>query len=47
MAAPGFYEDRAGAQPVIDRHQRLMWQVGELMSQWEELQSLSDQPTEA
>jgi ATP-binding cassette subfamily F protein 3 len=38
MAAPGFYEDRAAAQPVIDRHQSLMWQVGDLMHRWEELQ---------
>ena len=47
MAAPGFYDDRAAAQPVIDRHQALMWQVGDLMHQWEELQSLSDLPTKA
>jgi ATP-binding cassette subfamily F protein 3 len=47
MSAPGFYEDRAGAQPVIDRHQALMWQVGDLMHQWEELQALTDLPTEA
>jgi ATP-binding cassette, subfamily F, member 3 len=47
MSAPGFYEDRAGAQPVIDRHQSLMWQVGDLMHQWEELQALDDLPTEA
>jgi ATP-binding cassette subfamily F protein 3 len=47
MSAPGFYEDRAGAQPVIDRHQSLMWQVGDLMHQWEELQGLTDLPTEA
>jgi len=40
MSAPGFYEDRTGAQPVIDRHQALMWQVGDLMQQWEELQSI-------
>jgi len=32
----------AAAQPVLDRHQALMWQVGDLMHQWEELQSLSD-----
>jgi ATP-binding cassette subfamily F protein 3 len=38
MAAPGFYDDRAAAQPVIDRHQALMWRVGDLMHQWEELQ---------
>jgi hypothetical protein len=47
MSAPGFYEDRSAAQPVIDRHQALMWQVGDLMHQWEELQSLSDRVTEA
>ena len=39
MAAPGFYDDRAAAQPVIDRHQALMWEVGDLMHQWEELQA--------
>jgi len=39
MSAPGFYEDRAAAQPVIDRHQALMWEVGELMNQWEALQT--------
>jgi ATP-binding cassette subfamily F protein 3 len=39
MSAPGFYEDRAAAQPVIDQHQALMWKVGDLMHQWEELQS--------
>src|SRR5262249_26139508 len=44
MSAPGFYDDRVAAQPVIDRHQALMWQVGDLMHQWEELQSLVDQP---
>jgi ATP-binding cassette subfamily F protein 3 len=46
MSAPGFYDDRVAAQPVIDRHQSLMWQVGDLMHQWEELQSLSDLSTE-
>jgi ATP-binding cassette subfamily F protein 3 len=39
MAAPGFYDDRAAAQPLIDRHQALMWEVGDLMHQWEELQA--------
>ena len=38
MAAPGFYDDRASAQPVIDRHQALMWEVGDLMHQWEQMQ---------
>jgi ATP-binding cassette subfamily F protein 3 len=39
MSAPGFYDDRTAAQPVIDQHQALMWKVGDLMHQWEELQS--------
>jgi ATP-binding cassette, subfamily F, member 3 len=47
MSAPGFYDDRAAAQPVVDRHQALMWQVGELMQQWEELQSLASQPQQS
>ena len=47
MSAPGFYEDRVAAQPLIDRHQALMWQVGDLMSQWEVLQSLANEPTQA
>ena len=42
MAAAGFYSDRAAAQPVIDRHQALMWEVGDLMHRWEELQSAHD-----
>ena len=46
MSAPGFYENRAAAQPVIERHQALMWQVGDLMHQWEELQSANDLATE-
>ena len=38
MAAPGFYDDRDASKPVIDRHQALMWEVGDLMAQWEALQ---------
>jgi ATP-binding cassette, subfamily F, member 3 len=38
MAGEGFYDDRGKAQVVIDRHQALMWEVGDLMHQWEELQ---------
>ena len=37
MAAAGFYDDRDTSQPVIDRHQALMWEVGDLMQQWEDL----------
>ena len=39
MSAPGFYDDRDAAQPLIDRHQALMWEVGDLMNQWEALQT--------
>jgi ATP-binding cassette subfamily F protein 3 len=38
MATTGFYDNRNEAQSVIDRHQTLMWELGELMHQWEELQ---------
>jgi ATP-binding cassette subfamily F protein 3 len=39
MAAPGFYDDHEAARPVIDKHQALMWEVGDLMNQWEALQT--------
>jgi ATP-binding cassette subfamily F protein 3 len=39
MSAPGFYDDRDAAKPLIDRHQSLMWEVGDLMNQWEALQT--------
>jgi uncharacterized coiled-coil protein SlyX len=42
MSAPGFYDDREAAQPLIDRHQSLMWQVGELMHQWEALCEIAE-----
>jgi ATP-binding cassette subfamily F protein 3 len=38
MAAPGFYDDRDASKAAADRHQALMWEVGDLMSQWEALQ---------
>ncbi len=43
MAAAGFYQDREAAQPTIDRHQTLMWEVGELMHQWEALCEVLEQ----
>jgi ATP-binding cassette subfamily F protein 3 len=38
MSAPGFYENHETSKPLIDRHQALMWEVGDLMAQWEALQ---------
>ena len=38
MATPGFYDDRGSSQAAIDRHQALMWEVGNLLAQWEALQ---------
>jgi ATP-binding cassette subfamily F protein 3 len=38
MTAPGFYDNHEIAKPVIDKHQALMWEVGDLMHQWEQLQ---------
>jgi hypothetical protein len=39
MATPGFYDHRDQAQAIVDRHQALMWQVGDLLNQWEMLQT--------
>jgi ATP-binding cassette subfamily F protein 3 len=39
MSESGFFEDSARSKPVIDRHQALMWEVGDLMAQWEALQN--------
>jgi ATP-binding cassette subfamily F protein 3 len=47
MASPGFYENREAAQPVIDRHQALMWEVGDLMHQWEEMSQHAERLTES
>jgi ATP-binding cassette subfamily F protein 3 len=38
MSAPGFYDNRDASRQVIDKHQALMWEVGDLMAQWEALQ---------
>jgi ATP-binding cassette subfamily F protein 3 len=38
MAEPGFYDDREASRAAVDRHQALMWEVGDLMAQWEGLQ---------
>jgi ATP-binding cassette subfamily F protein 3 len=38
MATPGFYDDAAASRAVIDRHQAAMWEVGDLMGQWEAMQ---------
>jgi ATP-binding cassette subfamily F protein 3 len=39
MAAPDFYADHERSKPVFARHQALMWEVGELLEQWEMLQN--------
>jgi ATP-binding cassette subfamily F protein 3 len=38
MTTAGFYDDREGSKQVVDRHQALMWEVGDLIAQWEALQ---------
>jgi ATP-binding cassette subfamily F protein 3 len=37
MGDPAFYARPDGGKPLIDEHQSLMWQVGELLGQWEML----------
>jgi ATP-binding cassette, subfamily F, member 3 len=39
MSAATFYDDRAAADAAIARHQKLMWEVGDLMNRWENLQN--------
>jgi len=39
MAAPGFYDNHQEAKPIIERYQALMWEVGDLLNQWEMLQN--------
>jgi uncharacterized coiled-coil protein SlyX len=43
MAEPGFYDDRARAAEAAQEHERLMWETGELMDQWEGLQAEVDE----
>jgi ATP-binding cassette subfamily F protein 3 len=43
MSAPGFYDDREASKHVIEQHQALMWEVGDLMAQWEALQEHASQ----
>lgn len=42
MAAPDFYSDNEQARARIDEHQAIMWDVGNLMNQWEALQAEAD-----
>ena len=39
MSAPDFYNDHDKSKPVLAKHQALMWEVGELLAQWEMLQA--------
>jgi ATP-binding cassette subfamily F protein 3 len=39
MAAPDFYREREESEAVVKRHHALMWEVGDLMNQWEALQT--------
>jgi ATP-binding cassette subfamily F protein 3 len=43
MSQPGFYDARETADTAVARHQSLMWEVGDLMNQWESL-SASKEP---
>ena len=38
MAEPGFYESAQRARQAVERHETLMWEVGDLMNQWEALE---------
>ena len=40
MASPGFYEDRARAARAASEHRELKEEVGTLMAEWEQLQTV-------
>jgi ATP-binding cassette subfamily F protein 3 len=44
MSAEGFFNDPANANAVIGRHKALMWEVGDLIAQWEALQEHAAEP---
>ena len=43
MASPDFYANQEQARAALARHQALMWEVGELLGQWEMLQAETEQ----
>jgi ATP-binding cassette subfamily F protein 3 len=45
MSSPGFYDDADASRSLISRHQALMWEVGDLMAQWESLQEHAEERT--
>jgi ATP-binding cassette subfamily F protein 3 len=47
MADPTFYAQREAAEARLSRHQTLMWEVGELMQQWEMLTATDESDTRA
>ena len=47
MAAPGFFTDQTSADAAVKRHQELMWEVGDLMNQWEALEQEAAERTAA
>ena len=47
MASPGFYEDHERSRSTIQQHQSLMWEVGELMGQWETLSEMLESETQS
>ena len=47
MASPGFYDDRPRAEQAAEEHKKLMWEIGDLMGQWEALQAEVDEQARA
>lgn len=43
MSTADFYSDKTNAKACIDKHQTLMWEVGDLMNQWESLQKEAEE----
>jgi ATP-binding cassette subfamily F protein 3 len=46
MAEPGFYDERDRAAQSAVEHQKLMWEAGDVMAQWEALQVEVDEKSQ-
>ena len=42
MSEPGFFGDPKSANAMIAKHQTLMWEIGDLMHEWEDLQTVPE-----
>ena len=46
MSQPDFYKEPKSANALVAEHQALMWEIGDLMHEWETLQNTSESKRE-